>query len=114
MDGFSHDLCGPAAARARSRWTAAYLRLSLSNTLGWLVGVPEVAEGPVVPLVVARDRPRMKYQTRPAMIARPMMIHNQGVPPSVVAGAAGEPGAAGGVAWARATFTVASDTTVKV
>ena len=51
-----------------------------------------------MPVVVARDRPRMKYQTRPAMIARPMMIHNQGVPPSVVAGAAGEPGAAGGVA----------------
>ena len=24
-----------------------YLRLSLSNTLGWLVGIPEVAEGPV-------------------------------------------------------------------
>jgi hypothetical protein len=77
------------------------------------VGVPEVAEGLVVPVVVARDRPRMKYQTRPAMIARPMMIHNQGVPLSVVAGAAGELGAAGGVAWAKASFPAASDTTVK-
>jgi hypothetical protein len=96
-----------------SRGKAAYLRLSLSNTLGWLVGVPEVAEGPVVPVVVARDRPRMKYQTRPAIIARPMMIHNQGVPPSVVAGAAGEPGAAGGVAWARAAFTAPSVMIVK-
>ena len=57
---------------------------------------------------MARDRPRMKYQTRPPMIASPMMIHSQGVPPSVVAGAAGEPGAAGGVAWAKASFTATS------
>jgi hypothetical protein len=112
-DRLSHDLRGPATG-PRSRWNAAYLRLSLSNALGWLVGVPGVAEVLVVPAVVARDRPRMKYQTRPAMIARPMMIQSQGVlPPSVVAGAAGEPDVAGGVAWARAPFTVASVTIVK-
>ena len=83
-----------------------YLRLSLSNTFGRLVGAPGAAEEPVV---VVRDRPRMKYQTMPAMIASPMMIHSQGVPPSVDAGAAGEPGAAGGVAWARASVTAPSD-----
>jgi hypothetical protein len=89
--------------------SVAYLRLSLSNTLGWLVGVPGVAEVLVVPAVVARDRPRMKYQTIPAMITRAIMIHNHGTPPpSVVAGAAGEPDAAGGVAWAKASFTAAS------
>jgi hypothetical protein len=86
----------------------------LSNTLGWLVGVPGVAEVLVVPAVVARDRPRMKYQTMPAMIARAMMIHSQGTPPpSVVAGAAGELGAAGGVAWAKAAFTAPSVMIVK-
>ena len=62
---------------------------------------------------MARDRPRMKYQTRPPMIASPMMIHSQGVPPSVDAGAAGEPGAAGGVAWARASFTATRVVIVK-
>ena len=62
---------------------------------------------------MARDRPRMKYQTMPAMIASPMMIHSQGVPPSVDAGAAGEPGAAGGVAWARASFTAPRDMIMK-
>jgi hypothetical protein len=92
----------------------AYLGFLLSNTLGWLVGVPGVAEVLVVPAVVARDRPRMKYQTRPAMIARAMMIHSHGTPPpSVVAGAAGEPGAAGGVAWAKAAFTAPSVMIVK-
>ena len=113
MDGFSHDLCGPAAAGPRLRWNAAYLRLSLSNTLGWLVGVPEVAEGPVVPAVVARDRPRMKYQTSPAMITRPMMIQSQDAPLPSSAGAAGEPDVAGGVAWARASLAVPSVTIVK-
>ena len=78
------------------------MRLSLSYTLAPPADVPGVAEEPVV---VARDRPRMKYQTRPAMIARPMMIQSQGAPPSVVAGAAGEPDVAGGVAWASAAFT---------
>jgi hypothetical protein len=86
------------------------LRLSLSNTLGPLVGVPDLAEEPVVPAVVACDRPRMKYHTMPAMIAKPMMIQSQGVPPSVVAG---EPDVAGGVAWAKASFTAPSVTTVK-
>jgi hypothetical protein len=91
------------------------LRLSVSNTLGWLVDVPEVVDEPVVPAVVARDRPRMKYQTRAAMIARPRMIQSQEapLPSSAVAGAAGEPGAAGGVAWARASLTPASVTIVK-
>jgi hypothetical protein len=55
----------------------------------------------------------MKYQTRPAMIARPIMIHNQEAPPSVVAGVAFEPDVAGGVAWARASFTAASVTIVE-
>jgi hypothetical protein len=83
----------------------------LSNTLGWLVGVPGVAEVLVVPAVVARDRPRMKYQTMPAMIARAMMIHSHGTPPPSVV--AGEPGAAGGVAWAKAAFTAPSVMIVK-
>ena len=90
-----------------------YLRLSLSNTLGWLVDVAE--EPGVVPAAVLRDRPRMKYQTRAARIAKPMMIQSQDTPlPSPAgAGAAGEPGVAGGVAWARASFTAASVTIVK-
>jgi hypothetical protein len=88
-----------------------YLRLSLSNTLGRLVGVPGADEVPVV----ARDRRRMKYQTKPAMIAKPMMIQSQGtpLPSSAGAGAGGEPGVAGGVAWARASFTAPSVTIVK-
>jgi hypothetical protein len=53
-----------------------YLRLSLSNTLGWLVDVPEVPEVPVEPAAVLRDRPRMKYQIRAARIARPRMIQS--------------------------------------
>src|SRR5215207_4158846 len=87
-----------------------YLRLSLSNTLGWLVDGPEVPEEPVVPAVVVRDRPRTKYQIRAAMIARPMMIQSQDapLPSSAGTGAGGEPGVAGGVAWARAPFTTAS------
>jgi hypothetical protein len=89
------------------------LGLSLSYTLVRPVVVPEVAEVPVVPALVVRDRLRMKYQTRPAMIAKPMMIHSQEAPPSVVAGAAGEPEVAGGVAWARAAFTAASVTIVE-
>jgi len=94
---------------------SGYLRLSSSNTLGRLVGVPEVPEEPVVPAVVLRDSPRMKYQTRPATIARPIMIQSQGVPlpSSVGAGAGGEPGVAGGVAWARASFTAPSVMIVK-
>jgi len=48
----------------------------------------------------------LKYQTSPPMIASPMMIHSQGVPPSVVAGV---PGAAGGVVWARVSVTAPSD-----
>jgi stress response protein YsnF len=47
------------------------------------------------------------------MIAKPMMIQSQGVPPSVVAGAAGEPDVAGGVAWASAAFTAARVVIVK-
>ena len=89
---------------------SGYFPLSLSNTLGWLVAVPEEAEEPVV---VVRDRPRMKYQIRAARIARPRMIQSQGVPLPSSAGAGGEPGAAGGVAWARASFTAASVTIVK-
>ena len=94
---------------------SGYFPLSLSNTLGWLVAAPEVPEVPVVPAVVLRDRPRMKYQIRAARIARPMMIQSQGVPlpSSAGADAGGEPGAAGGVAWARASFTAASVTIVK-
>ena len=85
------------------------MRLSLSNTLGWLVDVPDVPEAPgVMPAVVLRDRPRMKYQIRAAMIARPMMIQSQDAPLPSSAGAGGEPGVAGGVAWARASFTAAS------
>jgi hypothetical protein len=88
-----------------------YLRLSLSYTLARPVAGPdELAE---MPTVVVRDRPRMKYQTRPAMIAKPMMIQSQEALPSVVAGAAGEPDVAGGVAWARASFTAASVTIVE-
>src|SRR3712207_1813845 len=89
-------------------WTAAYLRLSLSNTLGWLVDVPDVAEEPgVEPAVMLRDRPRMKYQIRAARIAKPRMIQSQDapLPSSVGAGAAGEPDVADGVAWARASVT---------
>ena len=91
------------------------MRLSLSNTLGWLVAVPDVAEEPgVVPADVLRDRPRMKYQIRAARIARPRMIQSQEAPPpSVVAGAAGEPDVAGGVAWARASLTPASVTIIE-
>lgn len=92
---------------------SGYLRLSLSNTLGWLVGVPDVDDAPVVPAVVGRDRTRMKYQMMPAAIARPMMIHSQGVSPPSVVGGAGEPGAAGNVAWAKASLTAASVIIVK-
>src|SRR3712207_1606484 len=49
----------------RSLVEGGYLRVSLSNTLGWLVDVPDVEEEPgVVPAAVLRDRPRMKYQIR--------------------------------------------------
>jgi hypothetical protein len=79
------------------------------------VDVPEVPEEPVVPAVVVRDRPRIKYQIRAAMIARPMMIQSQDapLPSSAGTGAGGEPGVAGGVAWARASFTTASAIIVK-
>ena len=92
------------------------MRLSLSNTLGWLVDVPDVADAPgVVPAVVLRDRPRMKYQIRAARIASPRMIQSQDapLPSSAGAGAEGELGVAGGVAWARASFTAASVMIVK-
>ena len=80
---------------------SGYLRLSLSNTLGWLVAVPDAAEEPGAVLAdVLRDRPRMKYQIRAARIARPRMIQSQDapLPLSTGAGAAGEPEVAGGVA----------------
>ena len=94
---------------------SGYLGLSLSNTLGWLVAVPEEGEEPVVPAVVPRERPRMKYQIRPAIIAKPMMIQSQDapLPSSTGAGAGGELGAAGGAACASASFTAASVTIVK-
>ena len=84
------------------------MRLSLSYTLGRPVAAPdEVAE-------LVRDRPRMKYQTRPATIARPRMIQSQLAPPSsAVAGAAGAAGVAG-VVCARASFNATSVATVEI
>jgi hypothetical protein len=89
--------CGARPQPPVISWTAAYLRLSLSNTLGWLVAVPDVPEEPVEPAAVLRDRPRMKYQIRAARIARPRMIQSQEapLPSSAGAGGAGEPGVAG-------------------
>src|SRR5688500_12355956 len=57
----------------------------------------------------------MKYQIRAARIARPMMIQSQDAPPpsSTGAGAGGEPGVAGGVAWARASLAAATVTIMK-
>jgi hypothetical protein len=105
--------CGARPQPPVISWTAAYLRLSLSNTLGWLVAVPDVPEEPVEPAAVLRDRPRMKYQIRAARIARPRMIQSQEKPLPSSAGAGGEPGVAGGVAWARASFNAQSVMIVK-
>jgi hypothetical protein len=69
-----------------------YGRRSLSYTLGRLPAVPEVVEGPVVLVVVVRDRPRRKYQAAAAAMARTRMSHSQLAPPSVAAGAAGAAG----------------------
>jgi hypothetical protein len=64
-----------------------------------LLPVVVPAEAPVVPAVVALERPFVKYQMAAATMARRMMIHNQLTPPlSVVAGAAGDVVVAGGVA----------------
>jgi hypothetical protein len=85
----------------------------LSYTLGPLVGVPE--EVPVVPAAVARDRPRMKYQTIPATIIRAMIIHSHVMPPPAsAAGVAGAPDPAGGEAWAKAPFIAASIKIVEI
>jgi hypothetical protein len=115
VTNFPEDDAGPGTDRALllAERKATYLRLSLSNTLGWLVDVPDVPEGLVVLAAVLRERPRMKYQIRAARIARPRMIQSQEAPLPSSAGAAGEPGVAGGVAWARASLTAESVTIVK-
>jgi|GEM_PF-5050331 len=92
--------CGARPQPPVISWTAAYLRLSLSNTLGWLVAVPDVPEEPVEPVAVLRDRPRMKYQIRAARIAKTRMIQSQEAPlPS------GSPGTAAGRAPSTAAPT---------
>jgi hypothetical protein len=101
--------CGARPQPPVISWMAAYLRLSLSNTLGWLVAVPDVPEEPLEPAAVLCDRPRMKYQIRAARIAKPRMIQSQEAPLPSSAGA----GVAGGVAWARASPTPASVMIVK-
>src|SRR5687768_9763290 len=87
-----------------------YGRRSLSYTLGRLPAVPEVVEGPVVLVVVVRDRPRRKYQAAAAAMARTRMSHSQLAPPSVAAGAAG----AAGVVCARASFTATNVAAVEI
>jgi hypothetical protein len=106
--------CAEQPLRPVISWMAAYLRLSLSNTLGWLVAVPEVVDELVKPAAVLRDRPRMKYQIRAARIAKPRIQSQEApLPSSAGAGGAGELGVVGGVVWARASPTPASVTIVK-